>query len=187
MTALVFGGGGSGKSARAEELAVSLKREGGLFYLATMDGSGNEAASRIERHRALRNGKGFITIEQPRDLGEILERHSLEGGTVLLECLSNLAANEMFPPGGDAAPASEEFLFDKISAELSMLEKACLNLVIVSNDIFREGFFLSPDSSNLLLKNYISLLARLHGFAAERADLVIEVAAGIRICRKGAL
>ena len=67
MVALVIGGSGSGKSAWAEELACSLRaREGGpLLYLAAMDPAGEEGRRRVERHRALRAGKGFLTLERP--------------------------------------------------------------------------------------------------------------------------
>ena len=55
----------------------------------------------------LRKGKGFITIEKPRNVGEVmvgeyetgLSPLSRTGRALLLECVSNLAANEMFKEG----------------------------------------------------------------------------------------
>lgn len=55
----------------------------------------------------MRAGKGFLTIEQPRRLKEAAKKVATErvpagkaaagvGKTVLLECMSNLVANEMF-------------------------------------------------------------------------------------------
>ena len=61
MMILVTGGASSGKSACAETLACMLP--GTHFYLAAMKPFGEEGARRIARHRALRAGKGFATIE----------------------------------------------------------------------------------------------------------------------------
>lgn len=45
-------------------------------------------------------GKGFRTLEIPSHLAEQAETLS-PGGTALLECLSNLLANEQFGEGAD--------------------------------------------------------------------------------------
>ena len=54
----VTGGSGSGKSAFAEQQVVDsgIARR---IYLATMEAYGEEGRARVERHRALRAGKGF--------------------------------------------------------------------------------------------------------------------------------
>ncbi len=63
MMALVIGGSGSGKSSYAEELAVSLSSPAAKkYYLATMQVFGREGEQRVERHRALRRGKGFLPL-----------------------------------------------------------------------------------------------------------------------------
>lgn len=61
MMVLVTGGASSGKSACAETLACALSES--RFYLAAMKPFGEEGARRIARHKALRAGKGFVTIE----------------------------------------------------------------------------------------------------------------------------
>ena len=61
MMILVTGGASSGKSACAETLACALP--GSHYYLAAMKPFGEEGARRIARHRALRAGKGFVTVE----------------------------------------------------------------------------------------------------------------------------
>ena len=100
MTALVFGGAASGKSEYGEKLVCSLPRTGELIYLATMEPFGPEAEARIRRHRELRACRGFSTLERARDLAG---RPLPSGGTVLLEDLGNLAANELFS-GTDMDP-----------------------------------------------------------------------------------
>ena len=67
MTALIFGGAACGKSAYGERLACALPRQGKLVYLATMEPVGEEAQARIRRHREQRAGKGFVTLERPRN------------------------------------------------------------------------------------------------------------------------
>ena len=66
MLILVTGGSGSGKSEYAEGIAVSLaEREGlPLYYIAAMKPYGEEGKRRVERHRRLRAGKGFQTVER---------------------------------------------------------------------------------------------------------------------------
>ena len=61
MMVLVTGGASSGKSAFAEQVACSLP--GSRYYLAAMKPYGEEGARRIARHRELRAGKGFATLE----------------------------------------------------------------------------------------------------------------------------
>ena len=67
MLRLIIGGSASGKSEYAERLVCSLP--GKRIYVATMEPFGEEGRERIARHRKLREGKGFVTAEVPRDLG----------------------------------------------------------------------------------------------------------------------
>ncbi len=100
MVIAIIGGSGSGKSAYAESLAVSLAGKGTLYYLATMQIYDEEGETKAKRHRELRAGKGFVTIEQPMDIAEAAAGIKSESSTLLLECMSNLAANEMFSQDG---------------------------------------------------------------------------------------
>ena len=90
MLVLVSGGAASGKSEFAESLIVRAghaKRT----YIATMELRDAEDMRRAARHRAMRAGKGFITLECPRGLIEAPLPQ--EGGSALLECMSNLVAD----------------------------------------------------------------------------------------------
>ena len=108
MMELVTGGSGSGKSAYAEEALcrLSLSSDSGQgkvtlqdrqrYYIATMPPWDKETEKKIERHRAMRSGRGFHTLEWYTDLEGKLEREgcpSLEKADILVECLSNLTAN----------------------------------------------------------------------------------------------
>ena len=100
MLHIVYGGSASGKSSYAESFAMSLQGEGRLLYIATMypykcntTEIDPETMQRIERHRAMRADKGFDTVECYRHVEHIVAKRQ---DVLLLECMSNLLANEMF-------------------------------------------------------------------------------------------
>mgnify|MGYP000447167111 CR=1 FL=1 len=77
MFHLITGGSGSGKSEYAEqklmEYASHSKRNKKRYYIATMMPFGKETEEKIARHRRLRAGKGFETIECYTDLKKAAE------------------------------------------------------------------------------------------------------------------
>ena len=90
MLIVVTGGAVSGKSAHAERLLCEAAPSSRL-YLATMQPFGAAAQARIARHRVLRQGKGFETVERPTDLAGLTLARRYDG--ILLEDLGNLLAN----------------------------------------------------------------------------------------------
>ena len=118
------------------------------------------------------SGKGFETIEQ----GTHLETVCLPGGcTALLECMSNLVANEVFAPEGRGADCSEV-----LKCGLHHLAANAAHLVIVTNDIFSDGVTYDPET-----EQYRKILGEVNREAAAMADYVYEVVCGIPICVKG--
>ena len=102
MLYLVTGGSGSGKSEYAENLAVHLRERlgteaGRLYYVATMYSYDRECGKRIARHRLMRRDKGFSTIECYCGISRV---QSGREDVLLLECMSNLLATEMYLPEG---------------------------------------------------------------------------------------
>ena len=198
MIHLVTGGSGSGKSEYGEGLILDIP-DGERFYIATMESSGREAERRIARHRKLREGKGFFTIERPRDLGGLI----LPGEgrkNVLLECVSNLAANEMFGGGacgpaesagetgacGLAEPAQETGpdrlteLARRIVSDIRSLARQADHLVIVTNQVGEDGCCYDRET-----RTYIALVGRVNQELAKLADQVTEVVFGIPVVVKG--
>lgn len=169
MLVFVYGGSGSGKSEYAEGLVVESGLERRL-YIATMEPFGEEAAARIKRHRALRAGKGFETVECPRDLGSLTVP---PGSAALLEDLTNLLANEWF--GGARSGASERVLdgLERLAGQAALT-------VVVANDLFGDGVAYDPET-----EEYLNVLAEVHREAAARADRVYEVVCGIPVVWKG--
>ena len=194
MITLVTGGSGSGKSAYAESLLSSC--EGIKYYIATMQIYDAEGEKKVERHRKLRAGKGFLTIESPINVGKIqfacageaeqaqyrqeAERKvqgSSEKKSVLLECMSNLTANEMFTKDG---MKSEEEVVEKIVSEMQTLSQKLDNLVIVTNNVFEDGVIYDAGTME-----YLKALGRINTALARLADRVAEVVVGIPVELKG--
>ena len=190
MIALVTGGASSGKSAFAETLALAFP--GPHAYVATMKRGGAEAEARIEKHVRARAGKGFDTVElagepiegggddgvfacpRPHDGGgslrsaaaESLTRHHPRllrlAGTVLVEDLSNLLLNGL-------EGALPELL-------------SCENAVVVTNEIGCDGVAYDEFTAE-----FIERLGALSCEVAARADVVVEVVAGVPVVVKGEL
>lgn len=167
MMVLVTGGSGSGKSAYAEDRVLAFG-DAPRIYIATMYPFDAESLKRVERHRKMRCGKGFETIECYTGLKNI----SLPAGsTVLLECMSNLVANEMFREDG-AGEKAVEMIMEGICAA----EEQSENLVIVTNEIFSETTGYEGDT-----ERYREYLGRVNQMLAEEADEVVEVVYGIPV------
>ena len=198
MFIVVTGGSGSGKSEYAENRVLEFN-DPVRFYVATMQCYDAESEARVQRHRKLRAGKGFETIERQLDLkgldlnepgqrGTVQRADSRDGmeaenpvsqeisGTVsvLLECVSNLAANEMFDPAGAGENALRE-----IELGIDRLLDQCDNLVAVTNEIFSDGITYSPET-----QAYQELLGQINRYMAARADEVVEVVCGIPVWLK---
>ena len=173
MIALVTGGSASGKSAIAEDLAVRLQGRK-RCYLATMEATDEESIRRISRHRELRKEKGFETVERSRNLPEIQDQLE-QFDVVLLECLTNLAANEMFHESSDTKNMVQE-----LKTALRTLSRTKSWLVIVSGDVFGDGG--NYDKGTIC---YQHALGELNSYAASMADVVIEAVCGIKLIHKG--
>ncbi|MDO4276144.1 MAG: bifunctional adenosylcobinamide kinase/adenosylcobinamide-phosphate guanylyltransferase [Eubacteriales bacterium] len=171
MMVLVTGGSGSGKSAFAEEKVLSLG-EARRIYIATMFPFDPEAFRKIDRHRILRCGKGFETVECYTNLKDlVLPRDSV----ALLECMSNLTANEMFQEEG----AHENTVEDILAGVRKVLSQV-RDLVIVTNEIFSEAAVYEGGTGT-----YQRYLGEINQALAEMADEVTEVVYGIPVCHKG--
>lgn len=180
MFTLVTGGSGSGKSEYAEALAAGCGCKN-RWYLATMEVYGAEGRRKVERHRRQREGKGFETLECPRGLKNIRIPGDPQDTAILLECVSNLAANEMFgageaPDGGTDVARAEQEAFEGI---LCLADQA-RELIVVTNEVGLDGGEYGAET-----KDYIRLMGRLNRRLAERADRVFEVVFGIPVLLAG--
>lgn len=202
MLHIVYGGSASGKSSYAESIAMSLQGDGRLLYIATMypykwntTEIDPETMQRINRHRAMRADKGFDTVECYRHVEHIVAKRQ---DVLLLECMSNLLANEMYlePDSDDgelAEPMSEvekagfemsktmSPVSKKIVQALVALSARVQDVVIVTNDVFSDGGNLTYDEST---REYVKNLAQINCALAREAATVTEVVCGIPVIVK---
>ena len=189
MLHIVYGGSASGKSSYAESFAMSLQGEGRLLYIATMypykwntTEIDPETMQRIERHRAMRADKGFDTVECYRHVEHIVAKRQ---DVLLLECMSNLLANEMYlEPDSNAGSDMAETMSpvsNKIVQALIDLSTRVQELVIVTNDVFSDGGSLTYDEST---REYVKNLAEINCALAREAATVTEVFCGIPVIVK---
>lgn len=172
MMTLVIGGAASGKSEYAEQLVCSLP--GDRVYLATMYPWDEESKQRIRKHREARAQKGFTTVEQYRSIHRAkIPEHS----NVLLECLTNLTANELFTEQG---VADIDECASRIVSEIMILAQHCDDLTIVSGEVGSGGIRYEGDTLS-----YLKALGMINRRLASKADRVIEVVCGLENEIKG--
>lgn len=173
MILLITGGSGSGKSEYAEQRTAELgsRSNGKMIYIATMEPYDEESYKRIERHRQMRRHRNFETVECYTHLEEL---QSASEDTALLECISNLTANEMYSEKGRGDQAA-----DVILAGIRKLAGQLKNLVIVGNNVFEDGLQYDPST-----REYIRQMAVIQNETAKIADEVVEVVCGIPVITK---
>ena len=159
MFTFIKGKHGSGKSDLAERYVMELAPDAPRIYLATMMVCDEDGRERIQKHRAMREGRGFETVERPFDIAHVsLPDHA----NVLLEDVSNLLANEIFSSDAGGYDAA----YDGVIA----LSKRCDNLTVVALD---PGEILPEYDSQTVA--YIEAINRINEALALVADKVIVV------------
>lgn len=183
MNVFVTGGAASGKSAYAEDVLLALAGNTEKIYLACMKNDSPAAERRIARHRALREGKGFVTLEKAIEIGTLAGR--VRGASVLIEGAGMLLSNELFDrefqadftpgqslPDGAAGrwkKHTEDVAENIIHGFLSLMAAAA-NAVVVSDEVFSDGLSYDPRT-----ESYIACLGRINCFLAESCDRAVEV------------
>lgn len=168
MLILITGGSKNGKSRIAEDIVSKTCLP--KYYIATMEPYCDEARTAIERHRKMRAGKGFETVEKYTDIGEIILPKRC---AVLLECVCNLCANEMFSRN-EKEPAN------KIITGIEALLKKAETLAVVTNQVGDDGVKYSRETMD-----YIKNMGEINRGLAEISDAVIEAVYGLPVILKG--
>lgn len=177
MLILVMGGSGSGKSAYAESLICNLAKQEEKYYIATMKVYDAESEFKVEKHRNARAGKGFCTIEQEKNIFMVLKQMGIGKKSALLECMSNLTANEMF---GKDKMINKETVSKKIVKDVERLYGGLEHLIIVTNNVFEDGICYDE-----ITMEYNQALGAINEQLANRASSVIEIVVGIPVVVKG--
>ncbi len=173
MVVIITGGVKNGKSDMGETICQTINK-GTMLYVATMmfDGEDEEKKLKIEAHRRARQGKGFDTIEQYIDIEEIDARGY---DTVLLECVPNLVANEMF-----GRMDANEYDCERILKGIRKLVADVSHIVLITNDVFAESEAYGDGT-----KQYIHELAMLNNQLTAQAEVAIEMVCGLPLILKG--
>ena len=101
----------------------------------------------------------------------MVNRRSIARGAALLECLSNLAANELYSPAG---AGGEQAALAAVVDGVESLRRQCEALVVVTGEVFSGGSAYAGDTGT-----YLRVLAAANRALAARADAVCEVACGL--------
>lgn len=184
MIHLITGGSGSGKSEYAEDMLCRYRKneEERLVYIATMYPYGEETKKKIGRHRQMRAGRGFVTMECYTDLKRAAGMLGIyEPVSVLIECISNLVSNELYPfvpeeGGTSSVKHTANGTADKILKGIEAVLEAAVNVVIVTNEVNSEGLGYSPE-----MIRYKQVMGEVNRRLAVMADRVTEVVYGIAV------
>jgi adenosylcobinamide kinase / adenosylcobinamide-phosphate guanylyltransferase len=163
---LVLGGARSGKSRLAENLLEPYAEK---VYLATATAGDDEMQARIDQHQA-RRGAGWLTIEEPLDIIDVIAAESDKGRPLLIDCLTLWAMN--FVTAGRDGGVEITKLFEA-------LQKTNGPVVMVSNEI---GLGVIPD--NQLSRLFVDMQGNINQVVAQAAERVIFVAAGLPMILK---
>jgi adenosylcobinamide kinase/adenosylcobinamide-phosphate guanylyltransferase len=168
---LIIGGARSGKSAHAQALAEreAALRGGAPVMIATAEALDDEMGERIARHRAER-GPRWRTLETPLEVAPALSALRAEDCAVV-DCLTLWLSNLMF---------AERDLEAATEALLAAAARAAGEVIFVSNEV---GMSIVPE--NALARRFRDEAGRLNRRAAERADRVTVMFAGIPLALKG--
>ena len=176
MIVFITGGAKNGKSSYAQQLAVELAGGGPRYYIATMIPVDQEDRERIRRHIADREGLGFETVEQGRDILDCLPKVD-RNGSFLLDSVTALLMNELFlPPDYRLNPEAG----DECARELTEFARSVKNIVLVSDYIYSDAL-----RYDQVTEAYRRALAGIDRQLAAISDVVLELSAGNIIVHKG--
>lgn len=181
----ISGGARSGKSRYAEKMMTTLKGEQKrLVYIASGQATDDEMKERIERHQLDRAKLNWNTIERPTDLSKVvpfIKQHDL----ILWDCMTTWLANELYE-GWEMnkaclhQPNCMEEKEDKLFQTIEAIQRTADLFVVVSNEVFHE-----LPSAYEETEIYRQWLGHLHQKVVQKADVAIEMEAGIPIFWKG--
>ena len=161
---LITGGQRSGKSSKAEELALSLSDT--PVYMATAHVWDEEFRERVRRHQA-RRGPQWTNIEE-----EIhLSRHDLTGRVVVIDCVTLWLTNFFFTNDSNVDQSLE-----LAKAEFDAFTSKDATYIFVTNEIGSGGV-----SDNAIQRKFTDLQGWMNQYIASKADEVILIVSGIPV------
>ncbi|MDX8407609.1 MAG: bifunctional adenosylcobinamide kinase/adenosylcobinamide-phosphate guanylyltransferase [Mariprofundaceae bacterium] len=167
---LILGGARSGKSRRAERLALSLCERPVYIATAPVIEDDPEWQTRIEHHRQHRS-EGWQLVEEELALTDVLQKYGGGERVVLVDCLTLWLSNLMF---------AGKHLDSECAALCECLSQLSGHIILVSNEV---GMGLVPESSEG--RAFRDAQGRLNQQIAALADQVDFIVAGLPMHLKG--
>ena len=171
---LIIGGQRSGKSAKAEELALSLSAN--PVYIATAHIWDEEFHERVRRHQQ-RRGPQWTNIEEER----WLSHHDVSGRVVLVDCVTLWLTNFLSPtpapsPKGEGSevPIDVDRILSEAKREFDAFTQYEATFIFVTNEIGLGGV-----SENALQRRFTDLQGWMNQYIASKADEVILMVSGL--------
>jgi adenosylcobinamide kinase / adenosylcobinamide-phosphate guanylyltransferase len=181
MIVFISGGVRSGKTHIAEQYVQQIVSENDeAHYIATAKITDEEMRQRIIRHQHERSHHplSWKTWEQPEKLHTIVNRFD-KNDVILLDCLTNLLANELF---ADEFWHKEDSCLRKATSiyeAIRTLGKNSKALIIVSNEVFYNGV---PEDAGTY--HFMKMLGLLHQQIVSLADKAILAQNGVPLIKK---
>lgn len=161
---LITGGQRSGKSKKAEELALSLSPT--PVYMATAHVWDDEFRERVHRHQE-RRGPQWTNIEEEM----LLSRHDITGRVVVIDCVTLWLTNFFFANSSDV-----DVSLRLAKEEFDAFTKADATYIFVTNEIGLGGV-----SADALQRKFTDLQGWMNQYIASKADEVILMVSGIEV------
>jgi adenosylcobinamide kinase / adenosylcobinamide-phosphate guanylyltransferase len=189
---LILGGQKSGKSRRAESLALAWLAQSPdhrAVLIATAQPFDDEMRERIARHQQDRAERvpDMQTVEEPLQLAHTLQQHSQLHTLVVVDCLTLWLTNWLMPAENiekSHKNESNRLLAQYIRAQAAMIliaiEKAAGPVVLVGNEI---GLGVIPLGRET--RAFVDALGRLNQDVAKVCERVTFMAAGLPLSLKG--
>ena len=161
---LITGGQRSGKSTKAEELALSLSPN--PVYLATAHIWDEEFRERVRKHQE-RRGPQWTNIEEETQLS----LHDMTGRVIVIDCVTLWLTNFFFANNSDVDNSLE-----LAKAEFDKFTEPDATYIFVTNEIGLGGV-----SENAIQRKFTDLEGWMNQYIASKADVVILMVSGIPI------
>ena len=161
---MITGGQRSGKSEKAEELALQLSPN--PVYLATAHVWDEEFRQRVRRHQQ-RRGSQWTNIEEELRLS----KHDVTGRVVVIDCVTLWLTNFFFSNESDV-----ENSLKLAKAEFDKFTEPDATYIFVTNEIGLGGV-----SDNAVQRKFTDLQGWMNQYVAQKADEVIMMVSGIEV------
>lgn len=170
---LVTGGCRSGKSNFALDLAE--KKSPHRLFVATCPVIDHEMTDRVDKHKAERCGRGWVTVEEETNIAAVLDSSKNIYDVILVDCITLWVNNILFnSPAEKMDKAYTDNVVSLCREWLGRAKDIDVTLVCVTNEL---GLGIVPE--NKLARIYRDIVGSCNQMIAAAASEVYLVSCGI--------